>query len=456
MAMKASKTVAFLSLVLGLCFISAHSHGPLIGHSHDKDHSGASNESDEGFWKQKLLQLKEEMKTDDVSGMDPMKIASFSHNFTRLSDSGSMINLMTSPMVVSGVSGFVLREIKTESKGVLKFNLFLPQIKCDGSYQMMEIHPNSANEISGNMTLKGMDIELTFETITNGDETRNNFKLKSSIQSDSVASDFDSHSGRPFAALTPVDAKDRLDSIGKAAFELIFREIVEKLKVYIEKEFRQAIDNLEPMILHPTPYNSSVEGINRYVDDLLKRKRKALEKKIGHVVLPEKKIDFEKKIIMVTTHGYVQLSNGFLNNFHTIYRREDCVLYTSNDVLHFAVNLGAHDVRGGYDIHAEFGVFGITANLKIQLTFVGVKVVGRQSFKSMENNGNLLNLDSKLHIEADIGKIIIKVDSLGPLDWVINFIANKVVASIRTTIQNKLKQPWRDLIEQINGDFGFK
>ena len=44
------------------------------------------------------------------------------------------------------------------------------------------------------------------------------------------------------------------------------------------------------------------------------------------------------------------------------------MIFAQNDALNVVINLGLDNVLGGYNIHAEFGVFGATSDLKLKVS----------------------------------------------------------------------------------------
>ena len=67
-------------------------------------------------------------------------------------------------------------------------------------------------------------------------------------------------------------------------------------------------------------HDSNVQKANRFVDQILKENRKALEDAIARVQLPDEYLEFSKKILFVETHGFLRLQKGVLHNLHAISR----------------------------------------------------------------------------------------------------------------------------------------
>ena len=75
--------------------------------------------------------------------------------------------------------------------------------------------------------------------------------------------------------------------------------------------------------------------------------------------------------------------------------------------------MGADDVRGGYDIEVEFGIFGATSNLKIQIESVEFILTAVQSFRPLREKAgdqeNILNFDLALNVLVNLGPIDVDV-----------------------------------------------
>jgi len=200
-----------------------------------------------------------------------------------------------------------------------------------------------------------------------------------------------------------------------------------------------------------------VEKVNRFVDKMLAAKGAQLKAAIGTIKLPDEHFDFSKSVLGIDTHGFAKLTHGHLDNLNAIVRKGDCALVALNNVLQLVVDLGADDVRGGYDIEVEFGIFGATSNLKIQIESVEFILTAVQSFRPLrekaDDQENILNFDLALNVLVNLGPIDVDVNIFSPLDWLLNLIAEKVVRNLKGRLQQMLKAPIRNAIEGINGAF---
>merc|ERR1712002_973685 len=248
-------------------------------------------------------------------------------------------------------------------------------------------------------------------------------------------------------------------------FELMKKkeEIAELFQKVVEKEFARLITNAnhdtEAALSNPVSSSPKVEQANRFVDQLLSDNRKALEDAISYVKLPDEYFEFSKKIVLIETHGYVRLTKGHLNNLHAISRKGDCVLYAEDDVLNVVVDLGLDNVLGGYYIETAFGVFGATSDLKLKIESVELIIKALNTFRKIADQDhaedkNIVDFDLALNIKANVGHIDVDVNISKVIDWLINFIAEKVVKSLKSRLQGMIKDPIRDAIKGIiNGTF---
>jgi len=210
----------------------------------------------------------------------------------------------------------------------------------------------------------------------------------------------------------------------------------------------------------PTISKDKILKANTFIDNLLKSKSNALKEAFGKVKLPDQYFEFSKKILLVETHGFAKLTSGHLENLHNIKRKGDCLITAPDDALTIVVDLGVNDVSGGYYIEVEFGVFSAASNLKVNIESIQLVVKGLQSFRQVADldnpdEHNILNFDLGLNIQANLGKVDIDVNIFGPMDWLFNLIAEKVVKSLKGSLQQMIKAPIRNAIKGITGEVFF-
>lgn len=195
---------------------------------------------------------------------------------------------------------------------------------------------------------------------------------------------------------------------------------------------------------------------NAFIDKLLKSKSGMLKEAIGRVKLPDQYFEFSKKIVMVETHGFAKLTHGRLDNLHDIKRKGDCLITTDGDALNLVLDLGVDNVKGGYYIEVEFGVFSAASNLKVNIESIELVIKGIQSFRAVSElddpeDTNILNFDLALNVQANMGKVDIDVNIFGPMDWLFNLVAKRVIKSLKGSLQQMIKAPIRDAIQSITG-----
>jgi len=146
------------------------------------------------------------------------------------------------------------------------------------------------------------------------------------------------------------------------------------------------------------------------------------------------------------------LKNGHLDNLHAISRKRDCVISTKNDVLNVDIGLGLDNVLGAYHIDVKFGIFGATSDLKLKIESVELIIHALNSFREIsaqKEPENVLDFDLAVNIKANLGDIDVDVNISAAIDWLVNFIAEKVVSNLKGRIQGMIKDPIRDAINSI-------
>lgn len=342
---------------------------------------------------------------------------------------------------------FDVLSIKTNEDGVGIAEVALPQIRVTSSLKV--IRPLVDSTSDGEAILRFLDSKLHLELVVDDAAVK---KAQHSLKVGTVTTAFDLELSEPGQ-----NAELQVELMKKKEYiEELFQKIV-------EKEFARLITNVnhetEAALSNPVSSSPKVEQANRFVDQLLSDNRKALEDAISYVKLPDEYFEFSKKIAFIETHGYAKLTKGHLNNLHAISRKGDCVLFAKDDVLNVVVDLGLDNVLGAYYIDVAFGVFGATSDLKLKIDTVELVIKGLNSFREISDQdsaeqNNVLDFDLALNIKANVGHIDVDVNISKVIDWLINFIAEKVVSSLKGRLQNMIKDPIRDAIKGIiNGTF---
>jgi len=342
---------------------------------------------------------------------------------------------------------FDVLSIKTNEDGVGIAEVALPQIRVTSSLKV--IRPLVDSTSDGEAILRFLDSKLLLELVVDDAAVK---KAQLSLKVGTVTTAFDLELSEPGQ-----NAELQVELMKKKEYiEELFQKIV-------EKEFARLITNVnhetEAALSNPVSSSPKVEQANRFVDQLLSDNRKALEDAISYVKLPDEYFEFSKKIAFIETHGYAKLTKGHLNNLHAISRKGDCVLFAKDDVLNVVVDLGLDNVLGAYYIDVAFGVFGATSDLKLKIDTVELVIKGLNSFREISDQdsaeqNNVLDFDLALNIKANVGHIDVDVNISKVIDWLINFIAEKVVSSLKGRLQNMIKDPIRDAIKGIiNGTF---
>merc|ERR1712002_1101270 len=73
------------------------------------------------------------------------------------------------------------------------------------------------------------------------------------------------------------------------------------------------------------------------------------------------------------------------------------------------IDLGVDNVKGGYYIEVEFGVFSAASNLKVEIESVEIVLKGIQSFREIKDlndeKDKILDFDVALNVKAYLGHI---------------------------------------------------
>lgn len=352
------------------------------------------------------------------------------------------VSIRIGSVVISGLSMMDIVDSEAPEGQKQSVHLRFPQISLTSG---VEVHqPVLDASTSGDAMLRFLDAKLVVEAVVAEGTVLEDVDVK--LESGSTTLAFDLVDASPSLQNRLRELKESVDSI--------FKKMVEDKIADFLRNFEG--ERMEFAVSIPAASETAVSRANRFVDQLLADNRQMLQDAISVVKLPDEYFEFEKKILLVTTHGFARLTHGKLDNLHAIVRKGDCVVFQQNDALNLVINLGIDNVLGGYYIEVEFGVFGATSNLKIKIESVQLIIKGLHSFREIhaqENpeDTNILNFDLALNVQANLGNIDVDVNIFGPLDWLFNLIAEKVVSSLKGRLQGMIKDPIRDAIKGISG-----
>merc|ERR1719259_1250133 len=343
-----------------------------------------------------------------------------------------------------------LVSIETGKEGTTKAILKFPQLYLVSRIQLMQSSVDAV--ISGEAILRFLDVQLILHALVQEGSLK---EAEVTLDTDTVTTAFD-------LDIRDLATSRRLQMALRAKKE----EIVDLLKGMLEKKIAGSTMKSvghEDLTVGSTALavniESSVQKANRFVDQILRDNRKALQEAIAHVHLPDEYIKFSKKILFVETHGFVRLQKGVLHNLHAISRKGDCVIFAEDDVLNVVIDLGLDNVLGGYLIDVGFGYFGATSDLKLKIESVELIIKGLHSFRTISDQDdkerdNLFDFDLALNVRANIGDIDIDVNIATVIDWLVNFIAEKVVGILKGRLQGMIKDPIKQgIISIMNGSF---
>jgi len=353
----------------------------------------------------------------------------------------------------TSVGGFGLMDLvsmETSEEGLAKINLRFPQLRLTSNVQLLRPSMDSTTE--GEAILRFLDVQLHLQGVV---EEASLKEVEATLGLGSVTAAFDLES-------RDLDQSRRLQGElrqGKNEIVVLFQGIVQRKIIQLMGEVTE--ENSALSVSLPPALESSVQKANRFVDQILADNRKALEAAIATVKLPDEYFEFSKKILFVETHGFAKLTNGVLHNLHAISRKGDCVIFAANDVLNIVIDLGLDNVLGGYFIETKFGVFHATSDLKLKIETVQLVIKGLNSFRKISDQDqieehNLLDFDVGLNVKANLGHIDVDVNISAVIDWLVNFIAEKVVGMLKGRLQDMIKAPIKDAIKGIiNGSLKF-
>jgi len=175
---------------------------------------------------------------------------------------------------------------------------------------------------------------------------------------------------------------------------------------------------------------------NIMIDDFLTQIAPKLDEKFEPIILPDAGFEFEKKILMVTVKGEATLKNGWLAGFSTLHRNGDARLMGSPGTRILKAPLGVSNLAGHYRGRVKFMNIGPTIEVDIKLGQLAVEMYLMQ-----------LDDDPKARLASlkptHSGKIDVKIDGLGVLDWVLTplnkFLVNALKKFLWGFVEEKVK-----------------
>jgi len=96
---------------------------------------------------------------------------------------------------------------------------------------------------------------------------------------------------------------------------------------------------------------AQIDKANKFVDELIERKRNTLAKDAGKIQLPDQKLHAYK----VFTNIYITLTKGYLD-LQDMKRLGDCRLTDKSDVLKLVVDMGLDSFKGAYHYEIKAGI----------------------------------------------------------------------------------------------------
>ncbi|CAG9853625.1 unnamed protein product [Phyllotreta striolata] len=228
---------------------------------------------------------------------------------------------------------------------------------------------------------------------------------------------------------------------------------------YNSKEFHSAlsnVDNIFPkeLVEKLAAKDKAVEEINikdistiinEYADQIFENLRKYINNNNLN------KVPISDQHLKLKPTGYIDLKNGYLQDFNTISRNEDVVVTYSHDQKKLLVSLPIQfdDLKFYFDYHTKELFISIHGG--VDGSVKNVKVHADLSFDFNTYNVSLDHYDMK-----DSGKVHIHFTGNKIVDWLSNAMASVITTLMGQVVVNEVAKFVRDglrgIIEQINTD----
>jgi len=186
--------------------------------------------------------------------------------------------------------------------------------------------------------------------------------------------------------------------------------------------------------------NGLCQNMNSYVDQVIANLIQVEGHNLDPFNLPNQSTGFSKKVVFVNVHGSASLSGGYANGLKSLHRAGDFSLNHLGDESYQLVgDLGVRQMYCQYRANAGFMGINVGATLKANVGFIRIRATVAVNLAT--NSKVITNFD------LNMSGMDIKIDGLGPLDWIMNTVIGFARGKIQDLIQDKLKGPVRNALQ---------
>merc|ERR1712025_841317 len=153
--------------------------------------------------------------------------------------------------------------------------------------------------------------------------------------------------------------------------------------------------------------------------------------------LPDAETGFSDTVLGITWHGSAKLYNGKFWGLSSIARTGD---------TRFTAYVGITGAHAHYDAKAEF--MGITVHASADADVSDIQIYLDATMDLVALDGLKLQ---EFHI-SHVGHIDVDISGLGPLDWILEIVADFIDAFLKDWIVDLVEGPLKDLIQSILDD----
>jgi len=186
--------------------------------------------------------------------------------------------------------------------------------------------------------------------------------------------------------------------------------------------------------------NGFCQNMNNYADQVLANVVAEHGNSLDPFSLPDQSTGFSKKVVFVNVHGSANLNSGYATGLKSLHRAGDFSLnHLGGERYQLIGDIGVRSLYAQYRASAGFMGINVGATLKADVGFIGIRTTVDVDFAS--------NQKTITQFQLNISGMNIKVDGLGPLDWILNTIIGFARGKIQDLIQDKLHGPVRNALQ---------
>uniref|UniRef100_A0A1I8J6J4 BPI2 domain-containing protein n=1 Tax=Macrostomum lignano TaxID=282301 RepID=A0A1I8J6J4_9PLAT len=371
----------------------------------------------------------------------------------RIKEGVADVKLNMRNFVMNGLSSFVVRDAKGHTGSMsIELDLFFPQVAARADYNLdgkILIFPLYG---SGPAAIQINDLSIRFvASVSIEDFTRvqlNNLQVDLTFSQVQMYLEGIVGGGNLGSVVNTL-----LNAMGK----LIYDRLKGNLLPEVNRILRTVINNelakvdLRDILGGMLPYSSNRlrpvdESANNYVDRLMANLRPLIHaNNLDPISIPEQRVSFSKKILLVTVWGSARMYNGLAYGLSTIHRAGNCNIGAQGTNVVVGCVIGIDNIRGSFDSRAEF--MGIGVNAGISFLVSRIRVVFRVSADVAAGSSPRLD-----HFAiSEVSPVAVSISGLGPLDWILTPVANVVVNAVQHQIVAAIESPIRHELSKVLG-----